>query len=109
MKLKFKMKFAHTTAYSFGHSKKGELDKTDPLYTPGPGQYAPIINVKTMPKWKIGTSTRISLIKTGGPGPGQYSIPYCFPRGPKYTISSKSGFIDKSKSFTSVFFSSSFY
>ena len=54
------MKFAHTTAYSFGHSKKGELDKTDPLYTPGPGQYAPIINVKTMPKWKIGTSTRIS-------------------------------------------------
>ena len=95
------MKFAHTTAYSFGHSKKGELDKTDPLYTPGPGQYAPIINVKTMPKWKIGTSTRISLIKTGGPGPGQYSIPYCFPRGPKYTISSKSGFIDKSKSFCS--------
>ena len=35
------MKFSHANAYSFGKSQKCTLDKTDPLYTPGPGQYQP--------------------------------------------------------------------
>ena len=57
------MKFAHPSAYSFGHSQKGNLDKTDPLFTPGPGQYAPMKFTRTMPKWKIGTATRIKMFK----------------------------------------------
>ena len=91
------MKFAHPSAYSFGHSQKGNLDKTDPLFTPGPGQYAPMKFTRTMPKWKIGTATRIKLFKNDVPGPAQYTIPYSFPNGPKYSIASKSGIIDQTK------------
>lgn len=35
------MKFSHVPAWGFGKSKKLEIEKTDPLYNPGPGQYAP--------------------------------------------------------------------
>ena len=52
------MKFSHANAYSFGKSQKCTLDKTDPLYTPGPGQYQPGILKRSEPKWKIGTAKR---------------------------------------------------
>lgn len=91
------MKFSHPSAYSFGHGKKCVLDKIDPLFTPGPGTYAPSINVRSMPKWKIGTEQRGKVHKSEVPGPGQYTMPYSFPNGPKYTIASKSGMIDQTK------------
>ena len=37
----------------FGKSKKLEIEKTDPLYNPGPGQYAPKRNGHG-PTWRIG-------------------------------------------------------
>ena len=56
------MKFSHSAAFSFGKTSKGKkfqcfkligrLDRTDPLYTPGPGQYDPSINRKSAPKWR---------------------------------------------------------
>lgn len=91
------MKFSHANAYSFGKSQKCTLDKTDPLYTPGPGQYQPGILKRSEPKWKIGTAKRGEGRKNTNPGPGQYTMPYSFPNGPKYSIASKSGAIDPSK------------
>jgi hypothetical protein len=35
------MNFNHVPAYGFGHSKKNQIERTDRLYTPGPGTYAP--------------------------------------------------------------------
>ena len=35
------MKFSHVPAWGFGRAKKCEIEKTDPLYNPGPGHYAP--------------------------------------------------------------------
>lgn len=48
------MKFGHVSAYSFGKSYKGQLDKTDRLYTPGPGAYTPSSNTvrRSNPHWK---------------------------------------------------------
>ena len=91
------MKFSHANAYSFGKSQKCTLDKTDPLYTPGPGQYQPGILKRSEPKWKIGTAKRGEGRKNTNPGPGQYTMPYSFPNGPKYSIASKSGAIDPAK------------
>ena len=91
------MKFSHANAYSFGRSKKCEIERTDPLYTPGPGQYAPSINKRSYPKWKIGTATRGSNRSNGNPGPGQYTMPYSFPNGPKYSMGTKAGAFDPTK------------
>ena len=35
------MRFNHVPAWGFGKAKKLEIEKTDPLYNPGPGNYAP--------------------------------------------------------------------
>lgn len=91
------MKFTCANAYSFGRSPKCTLEKTDPLYTPGAGTYSPGINGRTQPKWKIGTSTRGQNKPNGVPGAGQYTLPYSFPNGPKYSMSSKAGAIDPTK------------
>ena len=67
------MKFSHAPAYGFGHARKCEIERTDPLYTPGPGQYAPGIQGFREPTWKIGTAQRGSNLKNENPGPGQYA------------------------------------
>ncbi len=54
------MKFSHVSAFSFGRDKKrsniynpDQLERTDRLYTPGPGQYEPNLSMKrTDPRWK---------------------------------------------------------
>ena len=66
------MKFAHPPAYGFGRARKCEIEKTDRLYTPGPGQYAPGISGHRDPTWKIGTEIRGKGIKNDNPGPGTY-------------------------------------
>lgn len=91
------MKFSHASAYSFGRSSKCTLEKTDPLFTPGPGQYAPSINKKSNPQWRIGTAKRGGNRVNDNPGPGQYTMPYSFPNGPKYSMSTKAGAFDPAK------------
>ena len=66
------MNFAHPPAYGFGRARKCEIEKTDRLYTPGPGQYAPGISGHRDPTWKIGTEIRGKGIKNDNPGPGTY-------------------------------------
>ena len=73
------------------------MEKTDRLYTPGPGQYAPNLNRRSEPKWKIGTGPRGTKRNNDVPGPGQYNAPYTFPNGPKYSMSSKAGAFDPTK------------
>ena len=73
------------------------MEKTDRLYTPGPGQYAPNMNRRSEPKWKIGTGPRGTKRNNDVPGPGQYNAPYTFPNGPKYSMSSKAGTFDPTK------------
>jgi hypothetical protein len=54
------MKFAHVSAYSFGRDRKGIisiltgglLEKTDRLFTPGPGTYSPGTTKRSSPQWK---------------------------------------------------------
>ena len=66
------MKFACPPAYGFGRARKCEIERTDPLYTPGPGQYAPLIGGRHYPTWKIGTGPRGRLKTSDTPGPGTY-------------------------------------
>ena len=94
------MKFSHVPAWGFGKSKKLEIDKTDPLYNPGPGQYAPKRGGNG-PTWRIGSALRESKNLNKNPGPGQYDIPNKVFTGPKYSIATKSGAFDPTKnSFT---------
>ena len=81
------MKFSHANAYSFGKSQKCTLDKTDPLYTPGPGQYQPGILKRSEPKWKIGTAKRGEGRKNTNPGPGNYRNVYAINEKGRYPIS----------------------
>ena len=67
------MKFSHVPAYGFGKARKCEIERTDPLFTPGPGQYIPGIQGHHNPSWKIGTSIRKDLQPSDTPGPGQYA------------------------------------
>ena len=94
------MKFSHVPAWGFGKSKKLEIEKTDPLYNPGPGQYAPKRGGNG-PTWRIGSALRESKNLNKNPGPGQYDIPNKVFTGPKYSIATKSGAFDPTKnSFT---------
>ena len=52
------MKFSCVPAYGFGKARKLELDKSDQLFTPGPGQYKPKKNLYQQPIWTIGNSQR---------------------------------------------------
>ena len=72
--------------------KIGALEKTDPLYTPGPGTYQPGINKKTYPKYAFGKACRSIKHENHNPGVGQYTFPSSFPNGPKYSMSSKAAF-----------------
>ena len=88
-------------AFGFGRAKKCEIEKTDPLFNPGPGQYIPLKKLPRNPTWKIGTAKRGTQYSNYVPGPGSYSMPDIFAKGPKYTMSSKAGAFDPSKtSFT---------
>lgn len=91
------MKFNHVPAYGFGRAKKLEIEKTDPLYNPGPGNYAPRKEGRKYPSWKIGTAQRGTTNKNNDPGPGAYSMPYPFPNGPKYSMATKAGVFDPAK------------
>ena len=90
------MKFNHVPAYSFGRKKKCEIEKTDPLFNPGPGTYAPRRS-KGGPTWRIGSAVRDNQIKNSNPGPGQYNVPDRFPNGPKYSMATKAGAFDPTK------------
>ena len=78
------MNFNHAPAYGFGRARKCEIEKTDRLYTPGPGQYAPGISGRKYPTWKIGTEMRGKGLKV--PGPGNYNMRQAPGNGPKYTM-----------------------
>lgn len=91
------MRFNHVPAYGFGRAKKLEIEKSDPLYNPGPGQYAPIKSSHKYPTWRIGSALRISKNTNDNPGPGQYSIPDNFANGPKYSMATKAGAFDPTK------------
>ena len=90
------MKFSHVPAWGFGKSKKLEIEKTDPLYNPGPGQYAPKRSGHG-PTWRIGSALRTSKNLNKNPGPGQYNIPDKVFNGPKYSMATKSGAFDPTK------------
>ena len=90
------MKFSHVPAWGFGKSKKLEIEKTDPLYNPGPGQYAPKKGGNG-PTWRIGSALRENKNSNKNPGPGQYDIPNKIFNGPKYSIATKSGAFDPTK------------
>ena len=91
------MRFNHVPAWGFGKAKKLEIEKTDPLYNPGPGNYAPR-SYKEGPTWRIGSALRISKNRNDNPGPGQYNIPNKIFNGPKYSMATKAGIIDTAKS-----------
>lgn len=91
------MKFNHVPAYGFGRAKKCEIEKTDPLYNPGPGNYQPMKSTFKYPSWKIGTAKRGSMGKNGVPGPGAYTMPEVFKTGPKYSMATKAGAFDPTK------------
>ena len=91
------MNFNHVPAYGFGHSKKNQIERTDRLYTPGPGTYAPRTWGRHMPTWKIGTEKRGFRLKNFTPGPGAYTLSGSFPNGPKYSMASKAGKFDPAK------------
>ena len=90
------MKFSHVPAYGFGRAKKCEIEKTDPLFNPGPGHYAPHRG-KGGPTWRIGSALRDSKNRNTNPGPGQYNIPQKIFNGPKYSIATKAGGFDPTK------------
>ena len=90
------MKFNYVPAYSFGKKKKCEIDKTDPLFNPGPGHYAPKGSTSG-PTWKIGLASRDNKNTNENPGPGQYNIPDKVFNGPKYSMATKSGGFDPTK------------
>ena len=90
------MKFSHVPAYGFGRAKKCEIEKTDPLFNPGPGHYAPQKG-KGGPTWRIGSALRGSKNRNNNPGPGQYDIPQKIFNGPKYSIATKAGGFDPTK------------
>ena len=90
------MKFSHVPAWGFGKSKKLEIEKTDPLYNPGPGQYAPKKGGHG-PTWRIGSALRENKNSNKNPGPGQYDIPNKIFNGPKYSIATKAGAVDPAK------------
>ena len=92
------MKFNHVPAYGFGRARKCEIEKTDPLYNPGPGNYNPNLNCSKSPTWKIGSEIRGSKKPNSNPGPGQYETYGNFPNGPKYSIATKAGVFDPTKS-----------
>ena len=54
------MKFSHVSAWSFGKGVKSiitlkidQLEKTDRIYTPGPGSYdSTLTNKRASPHWK---------------------------------------------------------
>ena len=56
-------------------------------------------NMHSNPHWKIGKAQRDINNNNNkmNPGPGQYTLPYSFPNGPKYSISSKAGATDLTK------------
>ena len=91
------MRFNHVPAWGFGTAKKLEIEKTDPLFNPGPGNYAPKF-FKEGPTWRIGSALRISKNRNFNPGPGQYNIPNKIFNGPKYSMATKAGAIDPTKS-----------
>ena len=91
------MKFNHVPAWGFGTSKKLEIEKTDILYNPGPGNYS-LKSYKEGPTWRIGSALRISKNRNHNPGPGQYNIPSKIFNGPKYSIATKAGIINPTKS-----------
>lgn len=94
------MKFNHVPAYGFGRAKKNEIEKIDSLFTPGPGNYNPSNKGRHAPTWKIGSALRGSRIKSGVPGPGQYDVHGQFPGGPKYSMATKAGAFDPTKTAT---------
>ena len=91
------MKFKHIPAWGFGSAKKCEIEKTDILTNPGPGNYAPK-SYREGPTWRIGSALRISKNKNNNPGPGQYNIPTKLFNGPKYSMATKLGPNELSKS-----------
>ena len=90
------MKFSHVPAWGFGRAKKCEIEKTDPLFNPGPGHYAPRRN-HGGPTWRIGSALRGSKNLNNNPGPGQYNVPEKIFNGPKYSIATKAGGFDPTK------------
>lgn len=83
--------------FYLSYNRLGTLEKTDKLYTPGPNQYTPKTSLRSYPKWKFPTASRIRVIKGFVPGVGNYNLPYTFPDGPKYSMSSKAGSVDESR------------
>lgn len=94
------MNFNSVPAHSFPHKEVRELEKNDPLYTPGPGKYSPSKTLFHYPTWKIGTTERkVFQVLQKYPGPGAYSIPQDIQNGPKYTMSKKNRLIDEAEKF----------
>ena len=91
------MKFNHVPAYGFGRAKKLEIEKTDPLFNPGPGTYIPKKATHHFPTWKIGSESRLVKNRNFNPGPGQYTRPNDFQNGPKYSMASKAGAYDPTR------------
>ena len=91
------MKFNHVPAWGFGTSKKLEIEKSDTLYNPGPGNYS-LKPYKEGPTWRIGSALRISKNRNNNPGPGQYDIPSKIFTGPKYSMGIKGGTINPTRS-----------
>ncbi|MCQ2818671.1 MAG: hypothetical protein MJ252_15500 [archaeon] len=92
------MKFSHAPAYGFGRAPKCTLEKNDILYTPGPGNYQPNLKHKRKdPQWVFGTGKRGGGTKNDTPGAGQYNIGGAFPTGPKYSMATKAGAFDPTK------------
>lgn len=81
------MNFSHIVAWTIPKKKKGELEKRDPLFTPGPTQYNPKDIHEFYPAWKIGSEKRGNLLQnTKTPEPGKYEYKSFIGEGPKYTM-----------------------
>ena len=83
------MRFSCAPAYGFGKSKKLELDKSDQLFTPGPGEYKPKKCLNQQPIWTIGNSQRPKEQNVDIPGPGAYNLRYKSSESPAYSIASR--------------------
>lgn len=83
------MNFFHSTAFTFGLSKKSMYDNNEG--TPGPWSFTPLSNLRSIPRWKIGTEKRGKLNMSYTPGVGKYNVTTSssFINGPKYTMRSK--------------------
>ena len=83
------MNFFHSTAFTFGLSKKSMYDNNEG--TPGPWSFTPLSNLRSIPRWKIGTEKREKLNMGYTPGVGKYNVTTSssFINGPKYTMRSK--------------------